>query len=292
MIDKARRERAGKALTSPNPWLPVEAAITGVRRETHDVATFTLAFRDPAVRRRFAFRAGQFNMVGLPGLGEAPLSFSSDPGHPLAFQHTVRALGGITGALARLQAGDVVGVRGPFGRPWPMPEAEGRDLLLVAGGLGLAPLRPVVEQAFRERARYERITLLYGAKTPRDLVFADDLERWRARADARVLLTVDRVDGERWPHAVGVVPVLFEQVDLEPARTVAMVCGPEVMMRFVAVDLLKRGLPAERLFLSYERRMRCGVAQCGHCFLGPKFVCQDGPVFRYTELYGLFVKGV
>ena len=288
---KAETGYSGRALTAPDPWLPVPAVITDVRHETHDVATYTLALRDPVIRRRYFFLPGQFNMLGFFGVGEAPISISSDPGCPDALQHTVRSVGDVTSVLSRLKEGDVVGLRGPFGRPWPMQEAEGQDLLVVAGGIGLASLRPVLEQAFRERDRYGRITLLYGAKTPHDLVFTADFDRWRAQPDAQILLAVDRTVDEPWPHAVGVVPVLFEKVDLAPARTVAMVCGPEVMMRFVAADLLKRRLAPQRLFLSYERRMRCGVAQCGHCFLGPKFVCQDGPVFRYTQLYGLFVKG-
>jgi len=292
MVDKAESRYPYKALTAPDPWLPVEATITDVRRETADVATYTLVFRDPAIRRQYAFQAGQFNMLGFLGIGEAPVSISSDPGLPTALQHTIRAVGDVTNAISRLKVGDVVGLRGPFGRPWPMREAEGRDLLVIGGGIGLAPLRAVLEQAFGERERYGQITILYGAKTVQDLVFTADFDRWRAQPDTRLLLTVDRADSASWPYSVGVVPVLFDKVDLDPARTVAMVCGPEVMMHFVAVDLLKRGLAPGRLFLSYERRMRCGVAQCGHCFLGPKFVCQDGPVFRYSQLYGLFVKGV
>lgn len=281
-----------RALTAPDPWLPVAATITDLRRETYDTTTYTLAFRDAAVRRAYAFRPGQFNMLGFFGIGEAPISLSSDPGAPDMFQHTIRAVGDVTKGMARLAVGDLVGLRGPFGNPWPMEQAKGHDLLIVAGGIGLAPLRSAVEQACRERDDYGAITILYGAKTPRDLVFSADFVRWSAQPNTRLLLTVDATAGEPWAHRIGVVPVLFDAVTLAPERTVAMVCGPEVMMRFVVLDLLKRRFPPEHVFLSLERRMRCGVAQCGHCFLGPKFVCQDGPVFRYPQLYGLFVKGV
>lgn len=173
-----------------------------------------------------------------------------------------------------------------------MNEAVGRDLLLVAGGTGVAPLRSVLEEAFRRRPEYGQITLLYGAKTPRDLLFASDFDRWAAQRDTHLLLTVDRTDGMPWHLHVGVVPTLFQVARLSPETTVAFICGPEVMMRFTILDLQRRGFANERIFLSLERRMRCGVAQCGHCFLGPKFVCQDGPVFRYTQLYGLLGKGV
>jgi len=292
IVGKTELSYPGRALTAPDPWLPVAATISGRRRETYDTTTYTLAFRDPAVRRAYRFRPGQFNMLGFLGIGEAPISLSSDPGRPEAFQHTIRAVGDVTKAIARLDVGDVVGLRGPFGNPWPMEQARGHDLLVVAGGIGLAPLRPAIEQSLRERDGYGTLTILYGAKTPRDLVYTADFDRWSAGRDTRLLLTVDSPAGEPWAHRVGVVPVLFEAVTLDPARTIALVCGPEVMMRFVVVDLLKRRFPPEHVFLSLERRMRCGVAQCGHCFLGPKFVCQEGPVFRYTQLYGLFVKGV
>lgn len=280
-----------EALTDGDPWRPVEVEIVGQRRETADTTTYTFAFRDAEVRRRYTFRPGQFNMLGLYGIGEAPLSLSSDPGLAGSFQHTVRSLGDVTVALARLQVGDVVGVRGPFGNPWPMAEAASRDLLIVGGGTGFAPLRSAIAAALRERSRYGQITILYGARTPGDLLFTADFDRWAAQPDVRLLLTVDRSAGGPWGGHVGVVPTLFEGLRLWPDRTVALVCGPDVMMRFVVVELLKLGFPPERIFLSLERRMRCGVAQCGHCFLGPKFVCMDGPVFRYPQLYGLSVRG-
>lgn len=282
----------GKALTSPDPWLPVPAVITDVLSETYDTRTYTLVFKDPRVQQAYSFRPGQFNMLGILGIGEAPLSLSSDPGVAGAFQHTIRAIGDVTRALARLQVGDKVAVRGPFGSGWPMEEAKGKDLLIMAGGIGLPPLRPVIEQALRRRGEYGQVTILYGARTPDDLVHTADFDRWSSEPDTYLGLTVDRAGDRLWARRVGVVPVLLEEVSLAPERTVAMICGPEIMMRFAVADLLKRGIPPERILFSLERRMRCGVAQCGHCFLGPKFVCQDGPVFRYAQLYGLLGKGV
>lgn len=292
MISTPLGRPESRALSSPDPWLPVEAVIQEIREESYDTRTYTIAFKDPAIQRGFTFRPGQFNMLGFPGLGEAPISFSSGYGEGRSFQHTIRAVGDVTRAMARMQPGDGVGIRGPFGNPWPMEEARGKDLLLVAGGIGMAPLRSALEEAFRRRADYGVITVLYGARTPRDLLFNADFDRWAGQRDTNLLLTVDRTEGEPWHHSVGVVPTLFDVARLSPQTGIVLVCGPEVMMRFVIVDLQKRGFANERIFVSMERRMACGVAQCGHCFLGPKFVCQDGPVFRYPQLYGLWGKGV
>ncbi len=288
----APRRPESPAATSADPWLPVEAEIREVREESYDTRSYTLTFRDPSLQQGYTFRAGQYNMLGFPGLGEAAISISSDPGVRTGLQHTVRTVGGVTRAMARMQPGDVVGIRGPFGNPWPMEEAHGRDLLLIAGGTGIASLRAVLEEAFRRRADYGKITILYGARTPRDLLFTADFDRWSAQRDTALLLTVDRPEGGPWHGHVGVVATLFEAAGPSPESSFVLLCGPEVMMKLVVLDLQRRGFPDERIFLSLERRMRCGVAQCGHCFLGPKFVCQDGPIFRYTELQGLFGEGV
>ena len=281
-----------RAITSADPWLPIEAVIREVREESYDTRTYTMAFEDPSLQQGYGFQAGQYNMLGFPGVGEAAISISSDPGVRTTFQHTIRAVGGVTRAMARMGPGDVVGIRGPFGNPWPMEEAQGKDLLLIAGGNGMATLRSALEETLRCRGMYGESTLLYGARTPRDLLFTADFDRWSAQRDVHLLLTADRTDGEPWTGHVGVVSTLLEVAALSPQTSIVLLCGPEVMMKFAILDLQKRGFPNERIFLSMERRMRCGVAQCGHCFLGPKFVCQDGPVFRYTQLYGLFGKGV
>lgn len=286
------RRPESRALTSADPWLPAEAVIHEIRWETQNILTHTIAFRDPNLQREYRFRPGQFNMLGFPGIGEAPISLSSDPGVRTAFQYTFRVVGDVTRALARLQPGNVVGVRGPFGNPWPVEEARGGDLLVIGGGSGMASLRPALEEALCRRDEYREIILLYGAKTPRDLLFAADFDRWSAQRDITLLLTVDRTDGLEWRHRVGVVPALLDEARCAPETTIVFLCGPEVMMHFVLLGLQKRGFPDRRIFLSMERRIRCGVAQCGHCFLGPKFVCQDGPIFRYSELRGLLGKGV
>jgi NAD(P)H-flavin reductase len=279
-----------------NPLMPLAAEVLDTRAEARDTFTLTLAFKDRQAQNKYRYKPGQFNMVSLFGLGEAPISMSSDPAERATFEHTVKVVGGVTQALSRLSVGDPVGVRGPYGTSWPIEEAGGKDVLIVAGGIGLAPLRPVIEHILGNRTVYGEVTILYGARTPQDLSFERDFERWtvlpKEGPGIKLLLTVDKTDGDRWAHNVGVVPTLFEKVKLNTRGTVGMMCGPEVMLRFGLVDLIKRGFPMDRLFISMERRMSCGVAQCGHCFFGPKFVCRDGPVFRVVDVYDLLGKGV
>jgi NAD(P)H-flavin reductase len=230
---------------------------------------------------RFLYTPGQFNMLTAFGVGEAAISMSGDPAAgPLV--HTIRAVGPVSTALTRLKAGASVGVRGPFGVGWPMTEAQGRDVLLVAGGLGLAPLRPALYRLLGERARYGKVTLLFGARTPQDIVFRREVEAWRARFDIDVEVTVDHAASE-WHGDVGVVTTLISRALIDPS-TIAMVCGPEVMMRFVAMALREKGLGEESIFLSMERNMKCAIGHCGHCQLGPTFICRDGPVFTYARL--------
>jgi NAD(P)H-flavin reductase len=255
--------------------LPVMEA----RRETADTVTFEL---DPAPDT-FPFAPGQFNMVYAFGLGEVPLSISGDPGDPRRLRHTVRGVGDVTRALASVRRGDAVGVRGPFGQAWPVEAAAGHDVLIVAGGIGLAPLRPAVCHVLAHRAQYGHVALLYGARTPADLLYARELQAWRGRFDLDVEVTVDRATAQ-WQGAVGVVTRLVPRVSFEPARTSAFVCGPEVMMRFAARELQRRGVPDDQVFLSAERNMKCGVGLCGHCQIGPLFACRDGPVIRYRTL--------
>ncbi|MBI4318272.1 MAG: FAD/NAD(P)-binding protein [Chloroflexi bacterium] len=274
-----------------NPLIPEEAVILHVEEEAQDVSTYTLALKDRERQSQFWFKPGQFNMLSLVGLGEIPVSMSSDPTDRAFVQHTVKTVGSMTSVLARLGRGDVVGLRGPYGSFWPLEEAGGHDVAIVAGGIGIAPLRPVLEHIFGNRTVYGQVTVLCGARTPGDLVFSKDFHRWSTQPDTRLLLTVDRVDGQPWAHYVGVVPTLFEKVKLSRG-TVVFACGPEVMLRFTVLDLLKRGHPAAKIFVSMERRMQCGIAQCGHCFFGPKFVCRDGPVFRLTDVIDLLGKGV
>jgi NAD(P)H-flavin reductase len=252
-----------------------------VIRETSD--TFTLALDVSSRHGGFLFAAGQFNMLYVFGAGEAPISVSGDPDQPQELLHTVRAVGAVTRRLKELRRGDTIGIRGPFGKGWPVEEAKGRDVLIVAGGLGLAPLRPAIYQILNHRSEFKRVILLYGARTPDDLLFRKELARWRGRLDLEVGITVDRA-GPDWRGRIDVVPALLASHQLDPAQTVALVCGPEVMMRFTVRELELRGIPRESIYLSMERNMKCGVGLCGHCQLVPFFICKDGPVMRFDRL--------
>jgi len=264
------------------PMTPEPARVLSTRRESHDTVTLTL---DAASRR--PFQPGQFNMLYAFGVGESAISMSGDPGSPGTAVHTIRAVGAVTEALCHLKRGGVVGVRGPFGAPWPVGEARGQDLVIIAGGVGLAPLRPVVYHAFAHRSDYRRVFLLAGARTPEDLLFRSELERWQAREDLTALVTVDRAPSG-WKGRVGVAPALLDDVDVAPGGATAFVCGPEVMMRFCVRELGRRGFPDDRIHLSMERNMKCAVGFCGHCQYGPSFICKDGPVLRYDRIRSLF----
>jgi len=274
------RAPAGVAVVeamAPSPW-----AVRRVKRETHD--TMTLAIESAEGGGRYGFAPGQFNMLYVFGVGEAAISISGDPGAPQELVHTVRAVGRVTNDICRLRRGQTLGVRGPFGSAWPVDAAVGSDVLIVAGGIGLAPLRPVLYHVLAHRSEYGRVALVYGARTPGDLLYGPELARWRGRFDVQVEATVDAADPDAWHGHVGVVTTLIGRVECEPAETTAMVCGPEVMMRFTVAELEKRGLAPERIYLSMERSMRCAVGLCGHCQFGPEFVCKDGPVFRYDRI--------
>jgi NAD(P)H-flavin reductase len=254
--------------------------VQSVERETHDTFTLELAGEAGPLPR---FLPGQFSMLYAFAVGELPISISSDPEEPRRLSYTVRAVGRATEWLVSRERDDSVGVRGPFGTGWPVEKARGRDLLVVAGGIGLAPLRPVIYQVLRHRADFGRLIILYGARSPKDLLYRQQLVRWGRLPGVQVLTTVD-YGGLNWKGNVGVVTTLLRRVRIEPDRTVAMVCGPEIMMRFVAAELDGRGLRHEEIFLSMERNMKCGIGHCGHCQYGPVFICKDGPVFPYSWL--------
>jgi NAD(P)H-flavin reductase len=268
----------------PSPMLPDLFRVQQIRRETDD--TFTLELGPANGRQRFAFAAGQFNMLYLRGVGEVPISISGDPARPELLVHTTREVGAVTRAMRHLKKGEVLGVRGPFGVGWPVEPAVGHDVVIVAGGIGLAPLRPSIYQLLSRRDRYGKVVLLYGTRTPADILFRKELEAWRARLDVEVYVTVDRAT-EQWRGNVGVVTKLIPKAPFDPARTIAMICGPEVMMRFTALELEKRGVGTDHIYLSIERNMKCGIGLCGHCQFGPTFICKDGPVFRYDAIKGL-----
>ncbi len=276
---------APQALT--DPMLPRLYRIRRRRRDIPQVFTFEMEPVDggPAM----TFQPGQFNMLYVFGVGEVPISISGDPDRPQVLVHTIREVGTVTRALCALKRGDVLGVRGPFGTGWPLDEAHGYDVVIVAGGIGLAPLRPAIYRLLARREHYGRVSLLYGARTPRDLLYMRELQEWRGRFDIEVEVTVDHAD-EHWRGNVGVVTTLIPWAQFDPRETIALVCGPEIMMRFTVRELMRRGVPEDRIYLSMERNMKCGIGLCGHCQFGPFFVCQDGPVFRYDQIAHLFWK--
>lgn len=270
------------------PMTPTFATIESIRSEAYGISTYTLRLDDEAAASAYRFRAGQFNMLYLPGFGESAISMSSDPGTVGSIGHTIRFAGNVTRGIARLKPGQKIGVRGPFGRPWPVDQAVGKDVLLVAGGIGLAPIRPVIYEMLARRRDFGRVILLYGARTPADLLYAEEMEAWR-EAGVEVLVTVDRADQE-WQGYLGVVPLLFYRVRFHPKETVLFTCGPEVMIRFVVYEAIARRVPRESIWVSLERNMKCAVGFCGHCQMGPLFVCRDGPVFEFSKIEPFFAE--
>lgn len=256
------------------PMTPSWGTVIDVRQDLADTVTLTIEPEGGG----FDFAPGQFTMLYKFGIGEVPISISGDPAESEQLVQTIRRAGAVTNALCDLGPGDPIGVRGPFGTPWPVAEAEGGDLVFVGGGIGLAPLRPAILYALAHRKRFSDVVLLYGARSSQELLYAEELREWGARFDMTVLVTVDR--GEPgWTGSVGVVTKLVRRGPYDPEETTALVCGPEIMMRFAAAELLKRGIARRRIFLSMERNMKCGFGSCGHCQMGRMFVCSDGPVF-------------
>ncbi len=228
-------------------------------------------------------------MLYVFGVGEIPISISGDPARPRPLVLTTRAVATVSKAMRELRPEDVIGVRGPFGSHWPIDHAVGKDVVIVAGGIGLAPLRSAMYQVTSQREKYGKIVLLYGAHTPQDILYRRELEHWRSHFDLEVYVSVDHAT-DKWRGSVGVVTRLIPRALFDPQNTVAMVCGPEVMMRFTTAELQKRGVAMENIFISMERNMKCAVGQCGHCQYGPYFVCKDGPVFQHSCVQNLFTK--
>jgi len=265
-------------LPALDPMAPTPMMVLQRRDETHDTFTISLEPEEP-----FPFSPGQFNMLYAFGVGESAISISGDPAAPRRLVHTIRRVGSVTEALGRLRPGDLVGVRGPFGRGWPLHEARSGDLVIVAGGIGLAPLRPAIDWVVSHRDSFGRVTILIGARTPGDIPFVDEVQEWRSHFDLDVEVTVDSAEAS-WRGAVGVVTSLLPTIDFDRADVTALVCGPEIMMRFTAAGLIERGVPSSSIHVSMERNMKCGIGLCGHCQFGPYFVCRSGPVFRYDQV--------
>lgn len=283
MVASMMAERTGAADDAGHPLAPIPYVVRTVVRETPDITTLTLEPR--GTKRISAFRPGQFNMLYAFGVGESAISISggNDEGQLI---HTIQSLGKVSEALTRLSPGDPVGVRGPYGRGWPVAEAKGRDLLIIAGGLGLPPLRPAIYEVFRNREAFGRVEVIDGARTPKMLVFYDEVQRWRRRSDLRIQVTVDSA-GRDWYGDVGVVTTRIPDARFDPARTTAFVCGPEIMMKLTAAALVERKVPAEAIYLSMERNMKCAIGLCGHCQYQPSFICRDGPVLPFSAIQSL-----
>lgn len=270
-----------------NPLLPAPYRMLRNKRNTHDVFTLHV---EPADEVNFPhFLPGQFNMLYIFGKGDAAISISGDPTKAQPLRHTIRRAGVVTRALEQIKPGEVLGIRGPFGAPWPVKEAEGQDVLLVAGGIGLAPLRPAMYTLLANRDNYRKIALFYGARTPEDLLYVAELEQWRSRLDLQVWVSVDAAT-RNWMGDVGVVTKLIARASFDPSNVVALICGPEIMMRFTIQELEKFQIESDKIFLSMERNMKCAVGFCGHCQYGPHFICKNGPVFRYDQVQSLLGK--
>jgi NAD(P)H-flavin reductase len=270
-----------------NPYQPCLARISRIHRLVADTHLFQLRFLDERLVEGWTHTPGQFVQLSVIGTGEAPISISSSPTRHGILELCVRRAGRVTSALFRLPTHALVGVRGPYGNGFPIAEMEGNDLLIVAGGLGMAPLRSLLWYALDNRERFGAITLMYGARTPAEMLFRDELVSLADVDAIDTLLTVDRDPGGTWSHHVGLLPSLFEHATLDPARTYAAVVGPPVVYRFVLQELLARKFSKNRILMSLERRMKCGVGKCGHCSVGYKYTCIHGPVFTYWDAINL-----
>ncbi|HHH35982.1 MAG TPA: Ni/Fe hydrogenase subunit gamma [Gammaproteobacteria bacterium] len=274
-------------MAETSPHLPRAAEIVERVEEARDIFTLRLRLCEPAAHAAYRFRPGQFNMLYLFGVGEVPISIVSDPEDETLLDHTIRAVGRVTRGLARLGAGARIGIRGPYGRGWPLEAARGRDLLVITGGLGCAPSVSVIDYVMRRRARFGHLTIMQGVKHYNDLLWRPRYEQWARQPRTTVLLAADQ-GGPVWPWHVGPVTELFDQAHIIPGRTLAMICGPEGMMQAVVAELRRRGVPDGDIWLSMERNMQCALGQCGHCQYGPHFVCRNGPVFPLSEIEGQF----
>ncbi len=266
-----------------NPYIPSKAIIKKIGKETADTNTYTLAFLDKEKRDRFSFTPGQFVMVSVLGIGEAPISLSSSPLNRECFDITIRKVGDVTNAISKMKKGDILWLRGPYGNGWPMEEARGKNLLIIAGGIGLPPLRGVIANIEKKREEYGQLEILYGARTPRDLIFQYEYDGWKKIKGARLEITVDEAQ-EKWDGNIGLVTSLFPRMVTHPSNAVVFTCGPEIMMLYVTKCLETMGFKEQQIYVSMERRMKCGIGKCGHCQIGSRYVCKDGPVFSFTEL--------
>ena len=266
-----------------NPYQPELAEIQKVTRETGDIKTFRVAFQGQALRENFTYRPGQFAEVSVFGVGEAPFCLTSTPSRPGSLEFSIKEMGMVTTALHGMEPGEVVGLRGPLGNGFPVEEWDGQQLLFIGGGIGLAPLRSAINYCFDNRDEFGKTVIIYGARTPADVVFKSELETWAQMPDSEVHLTVDEGD-ESWQGNVGLIPGFVKQIGPRPDGTIAITCGPPIMIKFALQALEELEFPADRIITSLEMKMKCGIGKCGRCNVGSAYVCQDGPVFSLARL--------
>ncbi|QMT60929.1 FAD/NAD(P)-binding protein [Legionella sp. PC997] len=270
-----------------DPYVPLEAIIVEKIEESSTIFTLHLCLLDSERQEQFLFAPGQFNMLYLYGVGEVAISIVSDPERKDILTHTIRAIGRVTKALQKLQPGDRIGVRGPYGRGWPLEQTKGKDIVVLTGGLGCAPSVSIIQYILARREQYGHLSILQGVKHSEDFIFRKQYAIWQKSPNTIIHVAADQA-GPKWPWAVGYVTDMIDKLNLNPENTIVMMCGPEMMMNTAVKALYKRGISEHDIYLSMERNMECGIAQCGHCQYGGFFICKDGPVFAYSEIKELF----
>jgi len=285
----AQRETTPSPVCGLDTWMPVPARILDIKDENFNTYTIRLRIEDEAARNAYRWAPGQFNMLYVSGVGEAAISISSDPEKPAELEHTIRVVGSVTRAIKKTGTGAIIGLRGPFGTSWPTEGIKEKNVVMVAGGIGLAPIRPMIYWLLHHRGHCKRVILLYGCRSPEDRVFAPELEEWELNSNLDVLVTVDNATGN-WTGPVGVVTHLLRRIRVDAEHTTVMVCGPKILNRAASWQFLQLHVRPEQVYVSLERNMNCGFGQCGHCQYGSKFVCRDGPVFRFADIAHIFAK--
>ncbi len=281
-LSSAPKVLTGAEMIAQNAYRPWPARITSITELTENEKLFELRLVDERVREAFSHTPGQFVELSVFGVGEVPISITSSPTKHGFVELCIRRAGAVTSKLHSMQCGDIVGLRGPFGRGFPVDTLRGNDILIVAGGLGIAPVRSLINYIHDERADFGKVTIVYGSRTPRDIMFRSQFEMWRHRTDFDLHLTVDHGD-DTWDGPVGVVTEPMKALDINPDNTYGAVCGPPVMYRFVVAEMRNKNISYDHIYLDFERRMKCGMGKCGHCQIGHQYVCVDGPVFNYWE---------
>ncbi len=270
-----------------DPYVPMTAEIIARRQESSSIFGLDTRFQNPAMGGTYRFQPGQFNMLYLFGVGEVAISISSDPENRDYLSHTISAVGRVTKALQLLQAGDEIGIRGPYGHGWPMQDAETKDVIILTGGLGCAPTVSLIKYMMARRERYGNIKILQGVKHSDDLIFRQHYNQWKQSENTEVYIAADQ-PGPKWPWITGFVTDMIKDLTIDAEKTIVMMCGPEAMMQAAVVALVKKGMAEADIYLSMERNMECGIGHCGHCQYGGLFICKDGPVFAYPVIKALF----